>query len=192
MVEVRLSLADALSLGDAVDLLPFGIATPGATGSVHVWSHRPMAALGGAAIGVTDETSTSVQIARMLLEQRYGVKDVRWTTLDDEADAVLLIGDAALRQRGRPWRFAHCTDLGTEWAEWTGLTAVFAIQAFVIIGGVTRVIPLTGVTLPFISYAGSSIVANFVLVALLLLVSDRARREAVEPSGREAVAMGSL
>jgi cell division protein FtsW (lipid II flippase) len=64
----------------------------------------------------------------------------------------------------------------------TGLTAVFAIQAFVIIGGVTRVIPLTGVTLPFVSYGGSSIVANFVLLALLLLVSDRARREAEQGS----------
>jgi cell division protein FtsW (lipid II flippase) len=72
----------------------------------------------------------------------------------------------------------------------TGLTAVFAIQAFVIIGGVTRVIPLTGVTLPFISYGGSSIVANFVLLALLLLVSDRARREATEPAGRE-LALGA-
>ena len=57
----------------------------------------------------------------------------------------------------------------------TGLTAVFCLQAFVIIGGVVKLIPLTGVTLPFISAGGSSVVANMVLLALLLLISDKAR-----------------
>jgi cell division protein FtsW (lipid II flippase) len=58
----------------------------------------------------------------------------------------------------------------------TGLSFVVGLQVFVIVGGVTRVIPLTGVTLPFVAYGGSSVVMNFVLVALLLVVSDRARR----------------
>jgi cell division protein FtsW (lipid II flippase) len=58
-----------------------------------------------------------------------------------------------------------------------GLASVFALQVFVIVGGVVKAIPLTGVTFPFVSYGGSSIVANFVLVALLLIVSDKARRD---------------
>jgi len=91
------------------------------------------------------------------------------------ACAVILI---YLLISARGFKIALLADDGFSKLLATGLTAVFAIQAFVIIGGVTRVIPLTGVTLPFISYGGSSIVANFVLLALLLLISDRARREA--------------
>ena len=55
-----------------------------------------------------------------------------------------------------------------------GLSFGFALQTFIIVGGVLRLVPLTGITLPFVSYGGTSIVANFAMVALLLLVSNRA------------------
>nr|MDP9487599.1 FtsW/RodA/SpoVE family cell cycle protein [Actinomycetota bacterium] len=68
-----------------------------------------------------------------------------------------------------------------------GLTAMFALQTLVIVGGVTKAIPLTGITLPFVSYGGSSVVGNFILTGLLLLVSEKAgRREAEGRAYRES------
>jgi len=55
-----------------------------------------------------------------------------------------------------------------------GLAFSFALQTFIIVGGVLRLVPLTGITLPFVSYGGSSIVSNFLMLALLMLVSNRA------------------
>lgn len=54
----------------------------------------------------------------------------------------------------------------------TGLTLIIGFQAFFIIGGIVRLLPLTGITLPFVSYGGSALIANYVLVALLMRISD--------------------
>ena len=76
----------------------------------------------------------------------------------------------------RGFRIAMLADDGFSKLLAAGLTATIGIQAFIIIGGVSGLIPLTGITLPFVSYGGSSIVANFLLLALLLMVSNHVAR----------------
>jgi cell division protein FtsW (lipid II flippase) len=95
------------------------------------------------------------------------------------AQELGLVGSAALLLFfmlfvARGFRIALLAQDGFSKLLAAGLTFGFALQTFIIVGGILRLIPLTGITLPFVSYGGSSVVANFVLLAGLLLVSNRA------------------
>ncbi len=92
----------------------------------------------------------------------------------------------------RGFRIAMQADDGFSKLLVGGLTATFSIQAFLILGGVTGLIPLTGITLPFVSYGGSSIVANLLLLALVLSVSDRANRRMLGIPERGLIRFGAL
>jgi peptidoglycan glycosyltransferase len=92
------------------------------------------------------------------------------------ADELGLVGASALLMGyllmvGTGLRVAMRCDRPFEKLLATGLSLILGIQTFVIVGGVTRLIPLTGITLPFVSYGGSSLIANYILLALLLRIS---------------------
>jgi peptidoglycan glycosyltransferase len=134
------------------------------------------------ALGTGGLTGTGLGLGRPT-DIPYAATDAIFAVLGEElgmlgAVAVLL---AYLIIVMRGFRIAMTADdeHGTLLA--LGLTAILGLQVFVIVGGITRLMPFTGITLPFVSYGGSSLVANYILVALLLRISDVSRRRAAEP-----------
>jgi chorismate dehydratase len=121
-----LSLMDYVRLEPRLVPLPYGIGCPTGARSVLVFADRPLADLAGTRIAVTLETSTSVELLRVLLTLRYAVEPATWVGPDEPCDAQLLIGDQAIRRvtGGPPAR--HVIDLAVEWRDWTGLPFVFA------------------------------------------------------------------
>ena len=95
--------------------------------------------------------------------------------------AAVLLGFMLFAVRGLTTAARAKSDLAAFTA--TGLTAAISFQAFLIVGGVTKLIPLTGVTLPFMSQGGSSLLASFIIVALLMRAGDEATGRSVELAG---------
>ena len=143
VVEVPSRMIDIACLG-AVDIAPLpvvaafdhpdvfrtvgglGIAASGAARSVLLRSRVPIDQLSGAAIGVIDETATSVRLLRVLLQFHFDVSHTAFVGLEQPADAVLLIGDRALLESRDLHTHPFELDLAAEWHAWTGLPFVFA------------------------------------------------------------------
>ena len=126
-----MALADFLRLGPAFERLgALGVAVRGRCESVMLFSKRPVRQLDGAVIGVTDDTSTSALLLRLLLEQRYKLAPASYArggTAGDDNDALLLIGDEALKFRHANRLYPYETDLAFEWWLWQHLPMVFAV-----------------------------------------------------------------
>ena len=132
-----MSLMDYAEQQDEFDMLDYGVAVNGKAYSVLLYSHFEWTKLSGKRIGITGETSTSVNLLRVLLEKKYGVKDASFERLHltssqndyTHFDAVLLIGDEALRRHklGGLATFLNVYDLAEEWHAWKQMPFVFAV-----------------------------------------------------------------
>ncbi|MBI2093267.1 MAG: menaquinone biosynthesis protein [Candidatus Omnitrophica bacterium] len=128
-----LSLADYLRLQDTFERLgPFGIAVRGRSRSALLFSRKPIRQLDGAKILVSAESSTTVLLLRLLLEQRYHVLPQAYLEghrTQEDADALLLIGDEAVRFSHANTLYPFEVDLAFEWWLWQHLPFVFAVWA---------------------------------------------------------------
>lgn len=113
----------------------------------------------------------------------YAFSDFIYASLGEELGLIglmaILLAYLVLTERGLRTAIAVRDGFGKLLAG--GLAFVMAWQLFVVIGGITRIIPLTGLTMPFVAHGGSSLLANWIVVGLLLRISDEARRPSALP-----------
>ena len=126
-----LPVADYFRLTESFERLGhFGIAVRGRARSALLFSLKPIRLLEGATIAVTEETSTTARLLRLILEQRYKVVPASYQRgKGADAEALLLIGDEALRVQRENTRYPFEIDLAFEWWLWQHLPFVFAVWA---------------------------------------------------------------
>ena len=123
------SLVQSFDLEDRYEYLgSMGISVKGPVLSILFYSRVPMEELSGALVGATRESATAVQLMKVILEHRSGVRPREYTALDSPGlDAFLLIGDDALLTHGQVKGYPYRYDLAEEWLDWKGLPFVFAV-----------------------------------------------------------------
>ncbi len=118
----------------------------------------------------------------------FAATDMIFTALGEELGLMgaLIVLSAFVMFISAGFRVAASANSSFEAVLAAGLTALVGFQAFIIVAGVLRVLPLTGVTLPFVSYGGSSLISNYLILALLVRISDRAATPAKRPASTES------
>ncbi|MDB1087337.1 FtsW/RodA/SpoVE family cell cycle protein [Streptomyces sp. ACA25] len=141
------------------------------------------------AFGAGDLTGTGLGEGHSYLIGFAGRSDFILATVGEELGLVgvtlVIFLYVLLIQRGLSTAMKATDPFGKLLA--AGLSSVLALQVFVVAGGVTGLIPLTGKALPFLAQGGSSTVANWLLIALLIKVSDSAGRASTEPEGNATI-----